>query len=153
MGLSSEWERKQVACRWVRVHASRIYDGKGKNERAENMAAEWIPCGGGFMEADVIRWKEAVWEKRSRRRHGRAVNAGERMVVAEVISDKDGWVELLVRGCTIVSEKPGWLLKPLPTKLATRRRRQTIERGNPERLLWSDESARAGLNSMFLGRR
>ena len=105
------------------------------------------------MEADVIRWKEAVWEKRSRRRTARAVNAGERMVIAEVITDKDGWVELLVRGCTIVSEKPGWLLKPLPTKLATRRRRQTIERGNPERLLWSDESARAGLSSKFLGKR
>jgi hypothetical protein len=122
------------------------------NSRAEGMT-KWIPCGKGFIEADVIRWKEAVWEKRSRRRTARAVNAGERMVVAEVISDKDGWVELLVRGCTIVSEKPGWLLKPLATNIAVRRRRRTIERGNPERLLWSDESARAGLNSMFLGKK
>jgi hypothetical protein len=62
------------------------------------------------MEADVIRWKEALWEKRQRLR-GRAVNAGDRMVVAEVLRDADGWVELLVRECTIVSEKPGWLLK------------------------------------------
>ncbi len=44
------------------------------------------------MEADVIRWIEAAWEKR-RRLRGRAVNAGERMVVAEVIRDEDGWVE------------------------------------------------------------
>ena len=105
------------------------------------------------MAADVIRWKEAVWEKRSRRRTARAVNAGERLVIAEVIKDNDGWVELLIRGCSIVSEKPGWLLKPLPTSLAVRRRRQTIEKGNPERLLWSDESARAGLSCKFLGRR
>ncbi len=109
---------------------------------------KWIPCGNGFIEADVIRWKEGSWEKRSHSAH--AVNAGERMVVAEVISDEDGWVDLLVRGCTIVSEKSGWLLKPLPTNLAVRRRRQTIERGNPERLLWSDESARAALISKFL---
>jgi hypothetical protein len=116
------------------------------------MAAEWVPCGSGFIEADVIRWKEAVWEKRQRLR-GRAVNAGERMVIAEVIRDADGWVELLVRESTIVSGKPGWLLKPLPKNVEVRRRRQTIERGNPERLLWSDESVRAGLNSMFLGKR
>jgi len=37
--------------------------------------------------------------------------------------------------------------------LTVRRRRRTIERGNPERLLWSDESARAALNSKFLGKR
>ena len=81
------------------------------------------------------------------------MNAGERMVVAEVIRDADGWVELLVRECAIVSEKPGWLLKPLPKNVQARRRRTTIERGNPERLLWSDESVRAGLNSTFLGKK
>ena len=110
---------------------------------------KWVPCGSGFIEADVIRWKEAVWEKR-RRLRGRAVNAGDRLVVAEVLRDADGWVELLVRECTIVSEKPGWLLKPLPNNVEVRRRRRTIERGNPERLRWSDESVRAGLKSKFL---
>src|ERR1700675_4520149 len=117
------------------------------------MAAEWIPCGSGFIEADVIRWKEAAGEK-GRRGRGRAVNAGDRMVVAEVIRDyQDGWVELLVRGSSVVFEKPGWLLNPLLANLTVRRRRRTIERGNPERLLWSDESARAALNSKFLGKR
>jgi len=113
---------------------------------------KWIPCGNGFIEADVIRWKESVWEKPSRRRTARAVNAGERMVIAEVIRDKDGWVDLLLRECTIISEKPGWLLKPLPKNLEVRRKRRTIERGNPERLRWSDEAVRAGLNSKFLGK-
>ena len=118
------------------------------------MAAEWIPCGSGFIEADVIRWKEAAWQKRPRRRRGRAVNAGDRMVVAEVVRDyRDGWVELLVRASTVVFEKPGWLLKPLLANVTVKRRRRTIERGNPERLLWSDESARAALNSKFLGKR
>lgn len=71
------------------------------------MAAEWIPCGSGFIEADVIRWKEAVWEKR-RRRRGRAVNAGERIVVAEVVCDKGGRSDLLIRGSAVVSERPEW---------------------------------------------
>ena len=111
---------------------------------------KWVPCGSGFIEADVIRWKETVWEKR--RHRDRPVNAGDRMVIAEVLRDKDGWVELLVRESTIASEKPGWVLKPLPKDAEVRRRRRTIERGNPERLLWSDESVRAGLKSKFLGK-
>ena len=113
----------------------------------------WIPCGSAFIEADVIRWKEAAWEHR-RRRRGRAVNAGERQVVAEVIrDDKDGWLSLLVRDSSVLSEKKGWLLQPLSKNIEVRRRRRTIERGNPERLLWTDESARAALNSKFLGPR
>lgn len=111
----------------------------------------WVPCGGDFIEADVIRWKEAAWEQR-RRRRGRAVNAGERMVVAEVIRDRpDGWVELLIRDSSVLSEKKGWVLRPLPKDTQARRRRRTLERGNPERLLWSDESVRATLGSKFLG--
>ena len=31
------------------------------------MTAEWIPCGSGFIEADVVRWSEGVWEKPRRR--------------------------------------------------------------------------------------
>jgi len=27
----------------------------------EERVAEWIPCGGGFIAADVIRWTEKVW--------------------------------------------------------------------------------------------
>ncbi len=113
------------------------------------MGAQWIPCGSGFIEADVIRWNEGVWQK-PRRRRGRAVNIGDRAVIAEVIRDEGGWVDVLIRGCTIVSEKPGRKVALLPKGQEARRKRRTIERGKPERLLWSDESARAILASKFL---
>lgn len=45
------------------------------------MSAEWIPCGSGFIEADVIRWTEGVWRK-PRRNRGRAINIGELQSVA-----------------------------------------------------------------------
>lgn len=110
------------------------------------MAAEWIPCGGGFIEADLIRWNEGVWQK-SRRRRGRAVNIGDRAVIAEVIRDDGVWVDLLVRGCNVSSEKPGRKVLPLAKNMDVRRKRHTIEKGNPERLLWTDESARSLLVS------
>lgn len=115
----------------------------------EERVAEWIPCGGGFIAADVIRWTEKVWRDVERRRQ--AVNAGERVVVAEVASIEGDWVELLVRGCTVLSEMPGWKLEPLEDGVTLRRKRRTIEGGKPERLLWSDESVRALLVSKGLG--
>lgn len=112
---------------------------------------KWIPCGGGFVEADVIRWKESVW-KRPKRGRGRAVNVGDRMVTAEVIRDEDGWVDLLVRGYAVVHEKTGRkVVEVLAKGTEIRRKRSTIELGNPERLPWSDETVRAILVSRYLG--
>ena len=45
--------------------------------------AERIPTGDHFIEADVIRWKEAVFKPW--RKKGRAVKLGDRVVVAEVL--------------------------------------------------------------------
>jgi hypothetical protein len=119
------------------------------------MTAKWIPCGDGFIAADVVRWKESVWEKRSRRRNARVINVGERVVTAEVLrEDAEGWVYLLTRACAVLSERlPGRKVPVLPKGENLRRKRRTIERGNPERLLWSDESVRAIVASKFLGSR
>ena len=126
---------------------------KGSVKKAENVAAKWIPCGSGFIEADVIRWKEAVWEKRSRRRNDRAVHIGDRVVIAEVMRAEGEWLDLLVRCCSVVSKKFGCKVPALAQNMPVRRKRHTIEKGNPERLLWSDESARALLISKFLSGR
>jgi len=114
---------------------------------------KWIPCSGGFIEADVVRWTEGVWERRSRRKNARATNVGERLVTGEVIrEDAEGWVFILVRDCAMVSEKTGRKVSLLAKGEEIRRRPKTISRGRAERLPWSDESARANLASRFLGK-
>jgi hypothetical protein len=55
-----------------------------------------------------------------------------------------------LRGVERETESQGTLL---PKGENIRRKRRTIERGKPERLLWSDESARAIVASKFLGGR
>jgi hypothetical protein len=60
---------------------------RGTTEERKSMTVKWIPCGNGFIEADLVSWKEIVWEKRSRRRNARAVNVGDRMVTAEVLRE------------------------------------------------------------------
>jgi hypothetical protein len=107
--------------------------------------AVWIPVGDGFIEADVIRWEEPVFKNR---RRGQPALVGDCLVTAEVLreADKDGWVHLLVRRSEVLSVKTSWQLSDvqLPAmEKETRRRLRMIVRGNPERLAWSDESARA----------
>lgn len=102
----------------------------------------WVPAND-FIEADVIRWKEGVFD---RRRGGKnALRIGERIVVAEVLqSGVDGWVRLLIRACAIMlDEIVGKSVPGLKLEVEIRRAKKTILRGKPERLEWSDESARA----------
>ena len=115
--------------------------------------AVWISVGDGFIEADVIRWKEPVFKNR---RRGEPVRVGVRQVSGEVLREagKDGWVHLLVRRSEVLSVRTGWRLWDVvlpPKDEETWRRLGTILRGDPERLTWSDESARAIVAGQSLG--
>jgi hypothetical protein len=115
--------------------------------------AEWVPVGNDFIAADVIRWREGVFKSR-RSKKGRAIKLGNRLMIAEVLRDEAGWTYLLVRRCEVISATIGRNpcdVPVLPKGTETKRKRATIARGKAERLLWSDESARALLASRFLG--
>ncbi|MCJ8157098.1 hypothetical protein [Sphingomonas sp. LaA6.9] len=101
---------------------------------------QWIPATD-FIAADVVRWTEGIYD---RRRRGKALRVGERLVAAEVIErGKDGWVKLLVRACTITKDEfAGKSILPLKAGEQVRRGEKTILRGKPQRLQWDDETAR-----------
>ena len=104
---------------------------------------QWIPATD-FIAADVVRWTEGIYD---RRRRGKALRIGERLVAAEVIErGKDGWVRLLVRACTITKDEfAGRPIIPIKAGEILRRGEKTILRGKPQRLLWNDETARAAV--------
>lgn len=113
---------------------------------AENRGrlGEWVSASDGFIEADVVRWTEGIYEKR-RGKKAKARRLGERQVTAEVIeATADGWLMLLVRACVITKDDyAGSTIQTLHIGETVKRARKTVERGKPERLLWSDEEARA----------
>lgn len=112
---------------------------------------QWVPATD-FIAADVIRWTEGIYDRRKR---GKALRIGERLVAAEVIErGKDGWVNLLVRASTITKDEvAGRSIIRLKPGEALRRGEKTILRGKPQRLLWDDETARDAVLGKFAGSR
>ena len=114
---------------------------------------EWIKCGKGFIEADVIRWQEGVFEDRSgarRRRQGEervAAKIGNRRVAAQLLEEnkkKAGYVKLRVVSCEEMP-LPGRRSNVqigIPCGTETSRAIKNILKGKPERLRSRDESAR-----------
>jgi hypothetical protein len=112
----------------------------------------WIRCGADFTDLDVLRWTEAVWlEPKRKTRKRKGTKAGERRVTAAVLTlDNRGYVRLSVIKDEIIDNKFGMPLKVLKQDEVITRKRATIERGNPERLRWPDETARPHAVSRFL---
>lgn len=116
---------------------------------------EWFELRGGFITADVIRWRDPVWQKGRKKKYTgegfggqRVVNVGRRVIAAEVIEgpDEDGWVSLLVmqydnHGMT----PPDKILMAPPVGKKIKRKYKTIMNGDPQRQRWDDERARARL--------
>ena len=104
---------------------------------------QWIPATD-FIATDVIRWTEGIYDRRKR---GKALRIGERLIAAEVIErGKDGWIKLLVRASTITKDEvAGRSIIPIKSGEALRRGEKTILRGKPQRLPWDDESARSAV--------
>lgn len=112
---------------------------------------KWIPCGEKFIVGDVVRWNEAIWIEKGRRKK-KLIKIGERRVTAEVLTTADpkGFVRLSVCKCEILVNLAARELEPLKKGEGIRRARRTIGRGSGERLAWSDEDARAHVTSKFL---
>lgn len=104
---------------------------------------EWLVCGKRFIEADVIRWKEAIWKPKARRK-SRPKKIGERLVTAEVLKrETGGWLRLKVNQCVTKNEDAWpWTIAELKPGLLMRRSIETIGKGRPSRLRWTDEAAR-----------
>jgi len=107
--------------------------------------AGWIPVGADFIEADVIRWTEGIFNPQ-RRMKTKPERLGQRLVAAEVLEKGRDWVHLEVRHCELIAFRSGDLPEAmflLRAGTTMKRRPSTIAKGAPERLAWSDERARS----------
>ena len=72
---------------------------------------------------------------------------GQRAVTGQVLKiDRGGWAHIQVAACTVEPSPRSWYpVHPLKIGETIRRRRSKIGQGKVDRLLWSDETARAAV--------
>lgn len=106
--------------------------------------SEWVICGKRFTEGDVIEWTESLfnerWRGRGKKREKELVTVGQMRIVGQLKRESGEWVVLEVREFEILEDRSeGRKALRLPVVgEEIRRKRNTLERGNPRRLRWSD---------------
>lgn len=108
---------------------------------------KWLSCGTEFIVADVIRWREPIWKPQPRSSKKKPTMIGQRAVTGQVLKiDRNGWAHIQVAACTVEQSPRSWHpVHPLKVGETIRRRRSKIGQGKVDRLLWSDETARAAI--------
>jgi len=97
---------------------------------------------GEFVESDVVEWTEAIWPPNSPRRRKKPRPWGKQKITAQITEIEGDFVKLTVLRSAIIENIIGSELKPHKVGTTITKKRQTLLRGEPERLLWSEEDVR-----------
>lgn len=103
----------------------------------------WLPYPGLLIKGDTVRWTEPVWHPSPTKRKSYPAH-GLRRVTAEVLAPlSDKRFLIAVTDEKILVNRTGQTLQPYPRGEPIFKNRRTVVRGQPERLMWLDEAARA----------
>jgi hypothetical protein len=105
----------------------------------------WEQAKGELVESDVVEWVEAIWSPNKSRRKKKSRPWGKQKVVAQIASIEGEFVKLTVLKAAVIENIVGSELRPHKTGATITKKRATLLRGEPERLLWSEEDVRAAL--------
>lgn len=105
----------------------------------------WELAKGEFVESDVVEWVEAIWSPNKSRRKKKSQPWGKQKVVAQIASIEGEFVKLTVLKAAVIENIVGSELRPHKIGSTITKKRATLLRGEPERLLWSEEDVRAAL--------
>ena len=105
----------------------------------------WEKSGGDFVESDVVEWTEAIWPPSHSRRRKKSRPWGKQKIVAQIAQIEGDFVKLTVLKASVIENLIGSDLRPHKVGTTITKKRPTLLRGNPERLLWSEEDVRVAL--------
>jgi hypothetical protein len=97
-----------------------------------------------FLEADVIEWTEAIWPPSTSRRKKRRP-WGKQTVIGQITRIEADFISIVVLQARITENNFSSELHPYKVGTTIKKKRQTILKGSPERLHWSEETVRAAL--------
>lgn len=104
----------------------------------------WEWSDGDLLEADVIGWKETIWPwKKSRRKKLR--RRGKQVVAGQITKIEGDFISILILKAQIIENLTASEIQPYKVGTIVTKKRQTLMRGEPIRLHWSEEDVRTAL--------
>ena len=98
-----------------------------------------------FVVSDVIEWTETIWPPRNPRSRRKPRPWGKQKVTAQITEIEADYIKLTVLKSEITENSIGSELKPHKIGADIAKKKDTIFKGEPQRLLWSEEDVRKSL--------
>ena len=98
-----------------------------------------------FVVSDVIEWTETLWPPRNPRSRKKPRPWGKQKVTAQITEIEAEYIKLTVLKSEITENSIGSELKPHKVGSVITKKKQTVLKGEPQRLHWSEETVRKAL--------
>jgi hypothetical protein len=98
-----------------------------------------------FIVSDVIEWTETIWPTRKPRRKQKPKPLGKQKVTGQITKIEGDFVTFTILRSVITENPDRADIKPHTVGADITKKIQTILKGEPERLLWSEEDVRMAL--------
>jgi hypothetical protein len=110
-----------------------------------NKSTEWEISNGDFIISDVIEWTETIWPQRSSRRKSKPRPIGKQKVTGQITGIEGDFITFTILRAAIIENPNRADIRPYQVGAAITKKRQTILKGEPQRLHWSEEDVRGAL--------
>jgi hypothetical protein len=107
--------------------------------------SNWESTVGELVVSDVIEWTETIWPARKPRRKSKPRPLGKQKVTGQITGIEGDFVTFTILRSAITENPDRADIKPHPVGVALTKKRQTILKGDPQRLHWSEEEVRGTL--------
>lgn len=108
----------------------------------EEKPLNWESAVGELVISDVIEWTETIWPARKPRRKSKPKPLGKQKVTGQITEIEGDFITFTILKAEITDNPHRADIRPHQAGTTITKKHQTILKGEPQRLHWSDESVR-----------
>jgi len=105
----------------------------------------WESTVGELVVSDVIEWTETIWPTRKPRRKSKPKPLGKQKVTGQITGVEGDFITLIILKAEITDNPHRADIRPHQAGTTITKKQQTILKGDPQRLHWSEEDVRKTL--------
>jgi len=110
-----------------------------------NSTSNWESTVGELVISDVVEWTETIWPARSSRRKSKPRPIGKQKVTGQITGIEGDFITFTILRSAITENPNRADIRPYQVGAAITKKRQTVLKGEPQRLHWSEEDVRGAL--------